>query len=290
MGSNKSQGKEVSEKPVGTDHSAAPSKVGSEAVNSPEYANLAAKEYASFGPLNIEMEKNGTLPKFSLNLDQQTKENLQQVQEAAMKTGEGISRGFQDMVKAADQAIHHDYGKDIQQRLAELASELDANIGKLIHGNAGDKPQPNMPHGELEVIQDLKDRPMNSFNCHYLVKTHIEGAPPNESTAKARNEQVTPNYLQEHGYNEVKDGKDAKPGDIIVVEDTGADRKGHYYNHAAIVSGTDGKGHVTETLQKLNPDAPVSTLNAAQFKGVYAPDGRYKIHIYRNPAKEGHLE
>ncbi len=267
------QTKEVSEKPVASDHAASPSKVGSEAINSPEYAKLGPKEYASLAKQNAEMEEKGTLPKLPLNLDVSN-----------------MTRGLQEMGDAVGQIANHDYGKDLQQRLAELASELDAGLGKLIHGNAGDKAQPNFPNESLGVIQDLKDRPMNSYNCHFLVKSHIEGAPPEESTAKARNEQVTPNYLNQHGYEEVKDGKNAKPGDIILVEDTGADGKGHYYNHSAIVSATDGKGHVTQTLQKLHPDAPVATLNPTNFKNTYAPDSRYKIHIYRNPAKEGHLE
>lgn len=292
MGNQNSKVKEVADKPVPSDVTPSPTKVGSEAVNSPEYSKLGKNEYASLGPLNIEMEQNGLLPKLSVNLDQQKIADMLPpgTQNAFKGMQDATSRGWDEAVDAVSKAVQHDYGKDVQQRLAEMASELDAALGKLMHGNAGDKPQLNMPHSELEVIQDLKDRPMNSFNCHYLVKTHIEGAPPNENTAKARNEQVTPNYLQDHGYQEVKDGKNAKPGDIIVVEDTGADGKGHYYNHAAIVSGTDGKGHVTETLQKLNPDAPVANLSAAQFKNVYAPNSRYKIHIYRNPAKEGQLE
>lgn len=292
MGNQKSQVNEVTEKPVGSDKTQSPTKVGSEAINSPEYSQLGKKEYASFGPLNIEMEQNGLLPKFAVNLDQQKMADMlpQGAQDAFKTMQDATVKGWDDAVGAVDKAVHHDYGKDVQQRLSEMASELDASLGKLMHGNGGDKPQANMPHPELGVIQDLKDRPMNSFNCHYLVKTHIEGTPPNESTANARNEQVTPNYLNQHGYHEVKDAKDAKPGDIILVEDTGADGKGHYYNHTAIVSGTDGKGHVTETLQKLNPDAPVSSLNASQFKNVYAPNNRYKIHIYRDHAQEGHLE
>lgn len=316
MGGNQKSQEKAAEKSVASDQTSAPSKVGTEAIHLPGYQELGKKEYASFGPLNIEMEQNGILPKFSVNLDQQkmadmippeaqdTLKNvaggaaeagnlistkLREGQETAINAGESLNRGFNEVVDSVGKILQHDYGKDVQKRLAELASELDAGLGALIHGNAGEKPQPNMPHPELGVIQDLKDRPMNSFNCHYLVKSHIEGTPPNESKANARNEQVTPNYLKEHGYQEV-DGKQAKPGDIVVVEDTGPDGKGHYYNHAAIVSGVDGKGHVTETLQKLNPDAPVATLDANQFKGVYAPSNRYKIHIYRNPSKEGHLE
>lgn len=291
MGNQKSQVNEVTEKPVGSDKTQSPTKVGSEAINSPEYSQLGKKEYASFGPLNIEMEQNGLLPKFSVNLDQQKMADMLPpgTQDALKEMQDGTSRGWNEAVDAVTKAVQHDYGKDVMKRIAEMASEIDAGIGSLIHGNAGEKPQPDMPHGELGVIQDLKDRPMNSFNCHYLVKSHIEGTPPNESKANARNEQVTPNYLKEHGYQEV-DGKNAKPGDVVVVEDTGPDGKQHYYNHSAIVSGVDGKGHVTETLQKLNPDEPVATLNAGQFKDVYAPNNRYKIHIYRNPAQEGHLE
>ncbi len=319
MANPKNQAKDVSEKPVGSDKVESPTKVGTEAINSPEYPQLGKKEYASFGPLNIEMEQNGLLPKFSVNLDQQKMADmlppgaqdalqsmqdganeagklvsgqLREGQETAINTGESLARGGQDMInqagEAINQAVHRDWGKEIRKGLSKLASTADFALSPK--DPRLEKPQEKMPHPELEVTQNLKDRPMNSFNCHFMVKSHVEGSPPKEDIVDSRNEQVTPNYLNAHGYKEVS-GNEAKPGDIILVEDKGKDGKDHYYNHSAIVSGVDGKGHVTETLQKLHPDAPVATLNAQEFKNVYASDkDRYKIHIFRNPAKEGHLE
>jgi len=140
----------------------------------------------------------------------------------------------------------------------------------------------------LKVTQMLADRSMDSYNCHFLVKAHIEGKIPEESGISARQEQVTPQYLKSHGYEEIPP-KDIKPGDVILVEDN-TQPGATYYSHSALVSKVEN-GRISETFQKANPDGPVEDLSGKQFKATFLPEGQnLKYHIYRNPQAEGRLE
>ena len=299
MANPKGQAKEIAEKPVGSDKTQAPSKVGTEAVNSAEYANLGKNEYSLLPGLNVQMEQKGWLPSLSVSMD--TQKMVDAAGQGIQDAGKAVEGQLNQLQGGVDSFLHGvqeqvsqqvgESGKQLRRGVAEIGSMLDDLAAPLFHqGSDGNKPQADMPHSELKVIQDLKDKSMNSFNCHYLAKTFIEGGPPNESRAAARNEQVTPKYLNEHGYQEVTKGE-AKPGDIILVEDTGSPSK--YYNHVAIASKVVD-GQISETLQKAHPDGPVLTLNGPQFAGQYMTDekdhNRFKMHVYRNPAKEGRLE
>lgn len=156
--------------------------------------------------------------------------------------------------------------------------------------------QPARPSGgcaELGGSNLVSDRLLQdeqgSYNCHYYTKTFILGrrpsANPNPNTFLELAE------LKKLGYRLVGEATDparltgAKARDVLLVRGPSYkplfpwDHAAELSVHSAIVTTTDGSGHITSTRQKPDAEGCIKDMNAAEVYRTYnrAEGTRYQV-------------
>lgn len=180
-------------------------------------------------------------------------------------------------------------------RLKPLLEDLDDSLEKLKKLNPLYKPEPGLSGPGCHIVDMLhdkpaktnlllKDKPIDSYNCKYYVKTYLDGKPP--AGDRGRHEELTSQDLTSRGY-ERTDGKGFfKPGDIILVlPNTGVGTFSPVV-HAAVVTEAQPGGKGVMLTQKPDGEHPVTRTDLAAFCRAYGiSSNQCHIEIYRNAKK-----
>jgi hypothetical protein len=126
----------------------------------------------------------------------------------------------------------------------------------------------------LAVDRILSDKPVESYNCHYYTKTHIEGAEPAEQMRDDTGQEMLSDlYLQQHDYVKAE-GLKARAGDIVTaLRPPQAFDERTYLSHSGVVVDVAPDGTILAVRQKFSPSEPVVDLTLDEFVTAYS--GKY---------------